>query len=82
MIDGMDIEGRIDDLTPETAFVLGVEWQMVRSFAMAGEEIHTRPVHTSNARRIEKMLAKYGYYQEWEHRDDWSFVTASLEKPT
>lgn len=76
-VDGDELAG----LTPAQAFTLGVEWEILRSIAKTGADIHTHPVHADNSRRLQAMLSRHGYHQVWDHRDDWSFVTASLEAP-
>lgn len=65
--------------TAEQAFVLGVEWQMVRN--RVGEEVIVKTVHTSNQRRVDKMLSAEGYFRRWWINDDWSdFIAARDER--
>ena len=74
--DSFDIDGQLADIDPERAFVLGVEWALVRAGAQRGEEFHAFPVHSDNRRRLTALLSKYGYESHWDAGDDWSYVTA------
>lgn len=63
--------GELDGLTPEQAFTLGVEWEMVRRAL----EIYERKkvVHRANCMRIVRMARRHGREVPWKHLDDhWS----------
>ena len=70
--------GELDTIKPVNAFSLGVEWGLIYSRIQARDEFHNHPIHTDNQRRIQALLSRWGYEQNWDLRDDWSFVTAQV----
>jgi hypothetical protein len=71
--------GELADVPPDHAFVLGVEWGLVRASVLANDDFHAHPIHTQNQRRIAAMLSRAGYSQQWELHDDWCYVTTGEE---
>ena len=55
---GVD-DGQLANVSRETAFVLGVEWQMVATQSNRSVGFD-RPIHTENAVRIGQMLRRRG----------------------
>jgi hypothetical protein len=48
-------DGELNGLTPEDAFVLGVEWEMVRQELLHEKGEFSRPVHVRNLDRLLKL---------------------------
>lgn len=63
-------DGELDGLSPQECFVLGVEWQMVRSLA-DGDSAFKRPVHMYNRDRLIAVLESRGrvYTLSYMHED-------------
>jgi hypothetical protein len=57
-VEPFDIDdGELDGLTPQEAFVLGVEWHMVLIQSRADEPFEM-PMHSRNKDRIEALLRR------------------------
>ena len=64
-------ESELDGVSPENAFVLGVEWQMVFDQMQTGEAFE-RPVHGLNRSRIMRLLVRNGrMYHISKAKDGW-----------
>lgn len=71
LIKSFDIDnGELDDVTKQTAFVLGYELAQIDHLLKRVEPI-SRPVHTCNKSRIEKSCKESGrqYFLKWLHGD-------------
>lgn len=48
-------DGELNGTSPEMAFMLGVEWEMVRQEILANKTEFTRPIHSQNLDRLIKL---------------------------
>lgn len=54
-------DGSLDTVDVKLAFVLGVEWSMIREALKARKPLNMLPVHEENVSRVSRLLKKYGY---------------------
>lgn len=74
LVEPFDVDDKLDDIQPEQAFTLGVEWAMFR-FAIAARRPFTRTIHRANAERLATMCARHERQFTLRHLDDhWSEI--------
>lgn len=74
-------DGSLDTVSAAQAFILGVEWTMVRQILRVDSApIVALPIHEENLSRLRALLDKFGYSGDFRHvSPGWYAMTARKE---